>query len=97
MWLLRLAALAAAFLFLRWVWSWLWGARLGHARRKSSGAVPPARRGTLVRDPVCGTHVDAAFSLRETVNGQAVHFCSEHCRDSYRAQIQQQHEVQYPG
>jgi len=91
MWLLRLAALAAAFFFLRWVVSWLWGA--GRKR----GAAPPARRGTLVRDPVCGTHVDAEFSLRETVNGQAVHFCSEHCRDSYRARIQQQHEVQHHG
>ena len=91
MWLLRLAALAAAVFLFRWVVSWLWGA--GRKR----GAAPPARRGTLVRDPVCGTHVDAEFSLRETVNGQAVHFCSEHCRDSYRAQIQQQHEVQHHG
>jgi len=94
MWLLRLAALVAAFFFLRRLFGWVWRQFLPAASR---AGVPPAHRGTLARDPVCGTHVDAELSLRETVNGQAVHFCSEHCRDSYRARIQQQHEVQHPG
>lgn len=94
MWLLRLAALAAAFFFLRWLFGWLWRLFVPAAGR---AAVPPAHRGTLVRDPVCGTHVDAAFALEDTVDGESLHFCSEQCRASYRAQSQRRHEVRQSG
>lgn len=46
---------------------------------------PAARR--LVRDPVCGTHVDEALSIPLRVGGELHHFCSGACRDSYAASI----------
>ena len=45
----------------------------------------PDRGVPMVRDPVCGTFVlpDRAVTL---VDGRArVHFCSDACRDTYRA------------
>jgi hypothetical protein len=55
----------------------------------ATGRSPSGRTGTpsvpMVRDPVCGTFVlpDRAVTL---VDGrQRVHFCSESCRDKYRA------------
>ena len=45
----------------------------------------PDRGVPMVRDPVCGTFVlpDRAVTL---VDGRArLHFCSEACRDTYRA------------
>lgn len=90
MWLLRLAALLAAYWFLRWLWAWLWGAGrknvLGHADR---GAVPP-HRGTMQRDPVCGTFVDVEVSVREIEDGQTLYFCSMRCRDAHRARQPEQ-------
>jgi YHS domain-containing protein len=40
----------------------------------------------MVRDPVCGTFLppDAAVSLAER-GGAVRYFCSEKCRDDYRA------------
>lgn len=70
--LLRLAALLAAAIFLRALGRWL-------------GARPPAARGLLPRDPVCGTFVDAELSMQHREGGQTLHFCSERCRDAYRA------------
>jgi YHS domain-containing protein len=40
--------------------------------------------GELKRDPVCGTYVSTAVSVKRTVKGEVVHFCSEECRDKYR-------------
>jgi YHS domain-containing protein len=49
---------------------------------------PSARRaetaGELKKDPVCGTYVAAATSVKKTVRGEVIHFCSEACRDRYR-------------
>jgi YHS domain-containing protein len=39
----------------------------------------------LKKDPVCGTYVSATTSLTRTVNGKILHFCSEECRNKYRA------------
>ena len=41
--------------------------------------------GELKRDPVCGTYVSTASSLKKSVGGQTVHFCSVACRDRYVA------------
>jgi YHS domain-containing protein len=41
--------------------------------------------GELKKDPVCGTYVSAALSVTRKVNGEMVHFCSNECRDKYRA------------
>ena len=58
----------------------------------SSGAPPrsgrePQSRGTLVRDPVCGTYVPQERALTaHTANGGTAFFCSEACRSAYDAQ-----------
>jgi YHS domain-containing protein len=51
---------------------------------KPSGRAAPTK-GELKRDPVCGTFVAAASSVKMTVHGEVLHFCSEACRDKYRA------------
>jgi uncharacterized protein len=40
--------------------------------------------GELKQDPVCGTFVPTATSVKQTVNGELVHFCSVACRDKYK-------------
>lgn len=37
----------------------------------------------LVRDPVCGMHVDEALSIPMRDGEQLLHFCSIACRDAY--------------
>jgi YHS domain-containing protein len=37
----------------------------------------------LVRDPVCGMHVDETLSVPLRDEGELVHFCSIACRDAY--------------
>jgi YHS domain-containing protein len=39
--------------------------------------------GELRKDPVCGTFVPIATSLKRVVNGEAVYFCSANCRDRF--------------
>jgi len=50
---------------------------------------PPAPReqsgGELKKDPVCGTFVAVASSVKRNVDGEVVHFCSTACRDKYQA------------
>ncbi len=53
------------------------------ARRRSRD-VP--LQGELKKDPVCGTYVSTASSVKKTLNGEVVHFCSEACRDKYAAE-----------
>jgi YHS domain-containing protein len=43
--------------------------------------------GELKKDPVCGTYIAAASSVKETVAGQTIHFCSAQCRDKYVATL----------
>jgi YHS domain-containing protein len=40
--------------------------------------------GELKQDPVCGTFVPTATSVKQTVNGELVHFCSVACRDKFK-------------
>ena len=44
---------------------------------------PEDRRGVLVRDPVCGTHVLQERAVVLMRKGQPVFFCSTACRDEY--------------
>jgi YHS domain-containing protein len=37
----------------------------------------------LVRDPICGTHVDETLPIPFRDGGELVHFCSIACRDEY--------------
>jgi YHS domain-containing protein len=54
-------------------------------RPRNSHEVPLT--GELKKDPVCGTYIAAASSIKKTVAGQTVHFCSEDCRDKYVATV----------
>ncbi|MEO8127445.1 MAG: hypothetical protein ABJF23_01265 [Bryobacteraceae bacterium] len=41
--------------------------------------------GELKKDPVCGTFVSTATSVKKSVSGSVVHFCSTECRDKFPA------------
>jgi YHS domain-containing protein len=40
--------------------------------------------GELKKDPVCGTFVATSSSVKKTIGGQVIHFCSVDCRDKYK-------------
>lgn len=44
-----------------------------------------ARR--LVRDPVCGMHIDETLSIPFRAEGELMHFCSMACRDKYAISV----------
>ena len=46
-------------------------------------AQPTAGARRLVRDPVCGMHVDEALAIPMREDGELLHFCSIACRDAY--------------
>jgi YHS domain-containing protein len=48
------------------------------------GKGPPAR-GELVRDLVCGMDVVKDGALTHEVDGRTYHFCSQECRDRFKA------------
>ena len=56
------------------------------------GTSPPDRgntgtmvkHGTMEKDPVCGTYVDVATSLKLISGGETRHFCSGECRDKFQ-------------
>ena len=59
---------------------------LGSPGRSSAypGRTPePRAAGELKKDPVCGTFVPAATSIKKTVRGELVYFCSTTCRDKF--------------
>ena len=57
------------------------------APSQQSAASPGERsESTLLhQDPVCGTYVAAASSLRKISGGKVYHFCSEDCRNRFNA------------
>jgi YHS domain-containing protein len=55
-----------------------------------NGSRPPDSRqvpltGELKKDPVCGTYISTATSIKEKAGGEVLHFCSTACRDKYVA------------
>ena len=67
-----------------------WAIRLFAGAMQSDASTPaPVRNngiqsaGELQKDPVCGTFVPVASSLKRVVSGHAVYFCSAECRDRY--------------
>ena len=50
--------------------------------KAATGRTQPA--GELKRDPVCGTYVAVTASVKKTVGGEVIHFCSAACRDTYK-------------
>jgi len=93
--------LARVVRFLFWLLVLSWGLRflrriVGSTLRKDQAPAPQtadsadgipvssaARR--LVRDPVCGMHVDETLSIPLREGGELLHFCSPACRDTYAA------------
>ena len=53
------------------------------ASSRTSGQVPLS--GELKKDPVCGTYISTATSIKEKVGAQTIYFCSQECRDKYVA------------
>ncbi|MCW5979969.1 MAG: YHS domain-containing protein [Bryobacteraceae bacterium] len=51
---------------------------------KARGGAPP-EGGELRQDPVCGIYVSTATRVRKTIDGRDFYFCSESCRDKFRA------------
>ena len=84
--------------FLFWLLVLSWGVRLlrrivGGMLRDQVGAAPqttddsagipaPAAR-RLVRDSVCGMHIDETRSIPLREGSELLHFCSPACRDAY--------------
>lgn len=58
-----------------------------NAPRQPSATNSIPLTGELKKDPSCGTYISAATSIKETVAGQTVHFCSKECRDKYVASL----------
>ena len=58
----------------------------GSGSQQAAGPSRPAvpMGGELKRDPVCGTYVGESTSVKKTVRGEVIHFCSVECRDKYR-------------
>jgi YHS domain-containing protein len=91
------------FRFLFWVFVVSWGVRLlrwivGRLLRNSAAAAeqsPDATAGLetpgasrrLVRDPVCGMHVDETLSIPLREDGELLHFCSLACRDAHLGNV----------
>jgi hypothetical protein len=55
------------------------------ARGVSPKSSTPQRSVQMVRDPVCGTFVVPGRALTISDGSRQLHFCSEACRDKYRA------------
>ena len=76
------------FAFLRYVITTVAGAFSKTTRAQSPPSDPQAPRGQLggelKQDPVCGTFVPTASSIKKSINGELVYFCSAACRDKFR-------------
>jgi YHS domain-containing protein len=101
--LIKMNFLARIVRFLFWLLVLSWGLRLlrrivgGMLRNNQAPApqtadpaegipVPSAAR-RLVRDPVCGLHVDETLSIPLRDGGELLHFCSPACRDAYAVNV----------
>jgi len=51
----------------------------------STASAQPRSSRRLVRDPVCGMHVDETLSIPLREGDELMHFCSMSCRDAYIA------------
>jgi YHS domain-containing protein len=58
-----------------------------HSADVSSPAETAVAARKLVRDPVCGMHVDETRSIPLREGGELLHFCSTACRDAYAGNV----------
>jgi YHS domain-containing protein len=88
--------------FLFWLLVVSWGLRLlrrlvggllrndkarGPQKVNSEDGIPAPAARRLVRDPVCGMHVDETLSIPLRERGELLHFCSPVCRDTYAGNV----------
>jgi YHS domain-containing protein len=59
------------------------GKAIGGASPAHRPAAEPRKAGELKRDPVCGTYISTATSVKRTVRGEVLHFCSVECSEKY--------------
>lgn len=59
-------------------------ALFGPDANAQAGDAEPRKAGELKRDPVCGTYVSTATSVKRTIEGRVVHFCSPECSSRYK-------------
>jgi uncharacterized protein len=83
----RFLVLLAIFAILRYVVTTV--ARMfSQIARPPAPPADPAPRGALggelKQDPVCGTFVPVSTSVKKTINGELVYFCSAACRDKFK-------------
>ena len=50
----------------------------------SSGGVLKNLKAMAQKDPVCGIFVSAGSSVKKSIDGKVIHFCSAACRDKFR-------------
>ena len=87
--LFRFLVLMLLFALLRYVISTV-GRMLSQARnpqpapQRSNEAAHASAASELKQDPVCGTFVPITTSVKKTVNGELMHFCSAACRDKFK-------------
>jgi YHS domain-containing protein len=89
--------------FLFWLLVLSWGLRLlrrivGSMLRNDQAPAPESTNSVegipapyavrrLVRDPVCGMHLDETRSISLREGGELLHFCSPACRDAYAVNV----------
>jgi YHS domain-containing protein len=86
--MLRLILLIILIAFIaRAFWRVMDGVMDGMRHGRTAGPRPgaPIRSVQMERDPVCGTFVVPERAITLTRGQQTVYFCSERCRDDYRA------------
>ena len=69
----------------RAVWRFLYGVFQGMEPRRQGTTGRASASVALVRDPVCGTYVVPGRALTLGSGASLKYFCSERCRDEYRA------------
>ncbi len=86
--LVRFLLLLVFFAFLRYVITTVARGFSQAMRSQTRPSEPQAPKsqigGELKQDPVCGIFVSTASSVKKTVNGELVHFCSVACRDKFK-------------
>ena len=72
-------------LVLRAFWRILAGVIDGVSQPAGRRSGPPDRGVQMVRDPVCGTFLPPENAITLAERGSVQYFCSEKCRDAYKA------------
>jgi hypothetical protein len=80
-----LVFLAVSLLLSRAFWRIVAAFMEGLRGERPGSAVPPTHGVQMARDPVCGTFVVPDRAVALNLGRQRLYFCSNACRDAYRA------------